>query len=139
MDTEVEFTTLENVLYVEGKNDLGFSIAGKYVVLTEHQSTINHNMPVRFLEYVRVNRNDGYALETAIDMAVNRCINEDILKDFLIRYVKEVRGMLYEDITMERFAQIRGEEQWEEGHSAGLLEGRAEGEEIGMKRGEASM
>lgn len=52
MDTEVEFTTLENVLYVEGKNDLGFSIAGKYVVLTEHQSTINQNMPARFLEYV---------------------------------------------------------------------------------------
>lgn len=52
MDTEVEFTTLENVLYVESKNDIGFSIAGKYVVLTEHQSTINNNMPLRFLDYV---------------------------------------------------------------------------------------
>ena len=59
MDTEVEFTTLENVFYVEGKNDLGFSIAGKFVVLTEHQSTINGNMPLRFLNYVAQTYNHG--------------------------------------------------------------------------------
>ena len=213
MDTEVEFTTLENVLYVEGKNDLGFSIGGKFVILTEHQSTINHNMPVRFLEYVaqtykrqipnddlfkkkaiplltpeffviytgtedwdetelhlsdsyignpsenslelvvkiidlrynkkkageilsrsaklrgysllleyvRENRKEGFALETAIDMAVNRCIEENILKDFLTRYGKEVRGMIFEDISIERFAEIRAkeneEEQWKAGHA----------------------
>ncbi|MBR3785951.1 MAG: Rpn family recombination-promoting nuclease/putative transposase [Firmicutes bacterium] len=214
MDTEVEFTTLENVLYVEGKNDLGFSIAGKFVVLTEHQSTINGNMPLRFLNYVaqtynkevdneelfkrkpipiltpeffviytgeenwdkdelrlsdsfigpaqknsmelvvkiidvRYNRKkaeailarseklrgyslllnyvnayreEGNLLEEAIDMAVKRCIEENILKDFLIQYGKEVRGMLYDDITIEQFAQIRGEESWEEGRAEGRIE-----------------
>ena len=75
------------------------------------------------LEYVRENRKDGYALKSAIDMAVERCIKEDVLKEFLTRYGKEVRGMLYDDITIERFAEHRakeqGEEQWKEGHSAG--------------------
>ena len=45
------------------------------------------------LEYVRENRKKGYALKSAIDMAVQRCIEEDILKDFLIRYGREVKGM----------------------------------------------
>lgn len=52
MDTEVEFTTLEDVFYVGIQNDLSFKIGGKYVVLTEHQSTINYNMPLRHLEYI---------------------------------------------------------------------------------------
>ena len=52
MDTEVVFRTLENVFYVESKNDLSFEIDGKYVVLTEHQSTVNYNMPIRHLEYI---------------------------------------------------------------------------------------
>ena len=224
MDTEVEFTTLENVLYAEKKNDLGFSIAGKFVVLTEHQSTVNQNMPARFLEYVaqtykrqipnddlfkkkaiplltpeffviytgtedwdeteirlsdsyignppenslelvvkiidlrynkkkaeeilsrsaklrgysllleyvRENRKEGYASKMAIEMAVNRCIEENILKDFLIQHGKEVRGMLYEDISIERFAEIRakeeGEEKWKEGHAEGHAAGLVEGE-----------
>lgn len=211
MDTEVEFTTLQNVFYVEGKNDLGFSIAGKFVVLTEHQSTINGNMPLRFLNYVaqtynkqieneelfkrkpipiltpeffviytgsenwekdelrlsdsfiglvpensmelvvkiidvrynrkkaeailcrseklrgyslllnyvNVYRQKGHSLEAAIDKAVDRCIQENVLRDFLTQYGREVRGMLYDDISVEKFAQIRGEERWEEGRKEG--------------------
>ncbi len=227
MDTEVEFTTLENVLYVEGKNDLGFSIAGKYVILTEHQSTINHNMPARFLEYiaqtyklqisnddlflrkaislltpeffviytgtedwdvtelrlsdsyvgnppenslelvvkiidlrynkkkakailsrseklrgysllleyVREKRKEGYALKSAINMAVERCIDEDILKDFLIRYGREVKGMLYEDISVERFAELRAKEYADEQREVFKAEGRAEGRAEGIAEG----
>ena len=31
--------------------------------------------------------------------------------------------MLYDDITIERFAEIRAQEQWEEGHRTGFAEG----------------
>jgi len=215
LDTEVVFTTLDDVLYVESKNDLSFEIAGKYVVLTEHQSTINYNMPIRHLEYItqtykntltnedlfrrkripiltpefyviytgkddwqteelrlsesyigkppenslelvvkiidvrynkekakevlsRSNKLRGYSLllnyvnlykqegcslNQAIDSAVKRCINENILQDFLTKYGKEVRGMIYEDITLERFAEIRAEEQYEQGLSEGRQQG----------------
>lgn len=215
IDTEVIFTTLEYVFYVEGKNDLSFEFAGKYVVMTEHQSTVNYNMPIRHLEYitqtyknalsnedlfkrkripiltpefyviytgkddwnkkelrlsdsfmgeapenslelvvkiidVRYNKEeakevlsrseklhgyslllnyvnqykrDGHSLESAIDVAVKQCIDENILRDFLTKYGREVRGMLYDDITIEEFAEIRAEEQWEEGHRKGVEDG----------------
>ncbi len=42
--------------------------------------------------------------------------------------------MIYEDITLERFLEIRGEEQWEEGRQKGLEEGRKGGIEEGVER-----
>ena len=37
-------------LFTSQKNDLSFIINGKLVVLVEHQSSINENMPFRFLQ-----------------------------------------------------------------------------------------
>ncbi|MCL2845874.1 MAG: Rpn family recombination-promoting nuclease/putative transposase [Chitinivibrionia bacterium] len=51
-DTEIQITTLESVLYMEQANDISFVIDGKFVVLIEHQSTINPNMPLRMLLYM---------------------------------------------------------------------------------------
>jgi predicted transposase/invertase (TIGR01784 family) len=51
-DTEIEITTLENVMYWDMRNDISFLIDGKIVVLIEHQSTINPNMPLRMLLYI---------------------------------------------------------------------------------------
>jgi uncharacterized membrane protein len=45
-------TTLEDALFMEQLNDISFVINGKIVVLMEHQSTINRNMPMRGLVYV---------------------------------------------------------------------------------------
>lgn len=36
----------------------------------------------------------------------------------------EVKGMLFENITIEEFAEIRAEEKWEEGRKEGLKEGQ---------------
>ena len=231
MDTEFEFTTLKNLFYVQGRNDLGFQIAGKFVVLTEHQSTVNYNMPVRFLDYVaqtyqnlllekqddlyhrkvvplmtpeffviytgkedwdetelhlsdafiadppknsmdlvvkiidvrynkeeaalvlsrseklrgyslllkyvRDYREEGYEPKKAVDLSVRRCVAEDVLRDFLIKYGREVREMLYEAITAEEFAEIRGREEREEGRAEGRAEGLAEGRAEGLAEGRA--
>ena len=51
-ETEVQFTTLEDVLYQGVKNDLGFVIDNRYIVLTEHQSAKSENMPMRQLQYI---------------------------------------------------------------------------------------
>lgn len=51
-DTEVEFTTLEDAVYAGLKNDLGFIIDRTFLILSEAQSTINNNMPLRQLEYI---------------------------------------------------------------------------------------
>jgi len=51
-DTPVEINTLEDVFFNDVKNDVSFTIDNRYVVLLEHQSTINSNMPLRCLMYI---------------------------------------------------------------------------------------
>lgn len=48
---EFEIVTLEGVVYMGMKNDLAFLIDFN-LYLFEHQSTVNVNMPLRFLQYV---------------------------------------------------------------------------------------
>ena len=51
-DEKIEFIELKDVLYHKEKNDVSFMVAGKIIVLVEHQSTVNENMPLRFLLYI---------------------------------------------------------------------------------------
>ena len=52
MSCPVENIKLENVMYMNIINDVSCLIDGKIIVLAEHQSTINENMPLRFLQYI---------------------------------------------------------------------------------------
>jgi hypothetical protein len=54
LDPSVPITinTLESVIFKGKVNDISFVIADKVVVLIEHQSTINKNMPLRLLMYI---------------------------------------------------------------------------------------
>lgn len=51
-DVPVTINTLDKALYMDMVNDISFEIGGKVVVLIEHQSTINENMPLRLLMYI---------------------------------------------------------------------------------------
>jgi hypothetical protein len=48
----IEINTLEDVLFASKKNDISFTVNKKMVVLIEHQSSINENMPFRILSYI---------------------------------------------------------------------------------------
>ncbi|GHV55569.1 hypothetical protein AGMMS49579_18790 [Spirochaetia bacterium] len=50
--TPITINTLEGVLFMDRMNDISFEIAGKLIVLIEHQSTINPNMALRMLMYI---------------------------------------------------------------------------------------
>jgi hypothetical protein len=50
--TDVQPKVLEDVLYRNRLNDVSFLLGGKLIILIEHQSTINNNMPLRLLEYI---------------------------------------------------------------------------------------
>ena len=52
---------IEDVLYKNFKNDISFEVDGQVLVLGEHQSTVNPNIPLRCLLYV------GRAYEQLID------------------------------------------------------------------------
>ena len=50
--TTLEEVNIENILYMALSNDIAILVDGRLIVLVEHQSTINENMPLRLLEYV---------------------------------------------------------------------------------------
>jgi len=51
-DTPVVINTLQDALFMDRVNDISFEIGGKIIVLVEHQSTINKNLPLRMLLYI---------------------------------------------------------------------------------------
>lgn len=52
LDTPIEITTLDGVLFMNRVNDISFMLDRKFIVFMEHQSSINENMPVRMLLYL---------------------------------------------------------------------------------------
>ena len=231
-DTELTYTTLKNAIYIDRNNDLSFVVNDRYLVMSECQSTINRNIPMRCLGYVNrtlenlagrevlYGRNlvkfpapefylfyvgkepwdrktlrlsesflvdpkenslelvvnlinlsytetseilqrspsllgyskllyhiqeelsaNGGDLKQAIDTAVKACMDEGLIADFLHKHSKEGTGMLFEEITVEEFAEIRAREAYADGEKAGYDKGekagRAEGEKSGLARGAA--
>jgi len=51
-DAVVDINTLSDALFMKHINDLSFTINNRIVVLIEHQSTINENVPLRLLMYI---------------------------------------------------------------------------------------
>ena len=51
-EVSLERKVIEQALYKTFNNDVSWEINGKLIVLIEHQSTVNGNMPLRCLEYV---------------------------------------------------------------------------------------
>ncbi|MCM1127983.1 MAG: hypothetical protein NC429_16135 [Lachnospiraceae bacterium] len=68
---KLEITTLENTVYMKFKNDVSF-VFGFELMLYEHQSTVNPNMPLRDLIYVT-------------DLLKGRISTDDLYKSSLIK------------------------------------------------------
>ena len=49
---DIIMNTLQNPIFVGLQNDISFTVEDKFVILIEHQSSINPNMPLRFLLYI---------------------------------------------------------------------------------------
>ena len=82
LDTPLEIATLEDVLFTDRRNDIAFVLEDKIVILLEHQSTINENMPLRMLIYI------ARVYEKLID-------NEAIYKKKLLKIPKPDFIVLY--------------------------------------------
>jgi len=51
-DIPITINTLRDVLFLNRINDISFEIGDKFVILVEHQSTINENIALRLLMYI---------------------------------------------------------------------------------------
>ena len=69
---------------------------------------------------------NGGDLKQAIDTAVKVCMDEGLIADFLHKHSREVTGMLFHEITVEEFAEIRAREAYADGEKAGLARGAAQ-------------
>ena len=49
---DIMLTTIDGTLFTGVKTDVSFIVAKRHVLLTEHQSTLNANMPLRLLMYL---------------------------------------------------------------------------------------
>ncbi|MBQ9168196.1 MAG: hypothetical protein IJX67_07300 [Oscillospiraceae bacterium] len=51
-DNEIQLVRITNVLFAGIHNDSAFTVKNRRIILSEHQSTINENMPLRDLLYI---------------------------------------------------------------------------------------
>lgn len=69
-ETDIKPMMLEKTIYQKRYNDVSMLVNGQLIVLVEQQSTINENMPLRFLEYIAriyedyVPQEDRYKIKT---------------------------------------------------------------------------
>ena len=88
-----------------------------------------------FVDYVREYhaKQDYENLELAINLAIGRCIRENILRDFLIENRSEVVKVTQLDYTSDRQIELEREDARREGHEEGREEGRQEGSQLILK------
>ena len=77
----------------------------------------------------------GLDKQAAIETAIDECIAEGTLKDFLTEHRAEVLDSMYGDVSFDEFVEIRAQEQYEIGMAEGERRGRNEGISIGEQRG----
>ena len=80
-----------------------------------------------FVDYIRQFQKEFPELELQQDIkkAIDRCIEEDVLKDFLQERRAEVLKVTQLDFTFDRWLELEREESWEEGRQKGREEERA--------------
>ena len=65
-------------------------------------------------------------VEEAVDRAVTECINEGILREFLLRNRKEAVEMSIFEYDEEAVFEIVRKDEYEKGHQEGIIEGKVE-------------
>jgi hypothetical protein len=90
---------------------------------------------VSVVEKVRENERSGMELAEAIKAAVEYCIENGIIADFLTKHSSEVINMLFTEFNMEDARSV-----WkEEGREEGIIVGREEGIEQGRLKGKIEL
>ena len=88
-----------------------------------------------FVAEVRKGTAEGYPLKEAIERAVDRCIEENILKDILTKNRAEVTNVVLTEYDEERHIANEKKLSREEGRREGIREGKREGIRKGKREG----
>ena len=76
---ELEITTLDGIFFDDRKNDISCKIRQLFLVLIEHQSSVNLNMPFRCLAYLTdllnklIKKTNGFAIFVSFLLNSSSC------------------------------------------------------------------
>jgi hypothetical protein len=104
-DIPIDINTLSNI-FVKGKiNDLSFTIDNRLVVLIEHQSSINNNMPLRLLLYIT----EIYKMKIRQDALFQRKQIKIPTPEFIVLYNGEAPFPDYQKMKLsDAFLSVEG-------------------------------
>lgn len=97
---------------------------GKNVPLLSKCQTLREYM--YFVDMVRKNNEISGNLEDAIEKAINQCMEENVLRDFLAQHREEVMHVMTLDYTFERRLEMQRAEAIEDGERIGKEIGKEE-------------
>lgn len=78
-------------------------------------------------------------IEAAVDKAIDECIREGILRDFLKKHKAEARAMSIYEYNEEEHMRMEREDAFKDGHEAGREAGIAEGHKAGLAEGHSDI
>lgn len=117
-EQETEHPEIELVCHVYNINK------GKNAQLLSKCRTLREYM--YFVDRVRKNNEISGNLEDAIRQAIDHCIEEDVLRDFLDEHREEVMHVMTLDYTFERRLEMQRAEAIEDGEKIGKEIGKKE-------------
>ena len=79
-----------------------------------------------FIETIRKYQQKGYLLKMAVELAVRDCIEQDILREFLVKNRSEVLSVLLTEYNEKKHIRMEREDAYDEGRAEGKAEGKAE-------------
>ena len=88
-----------------------------------------------FVNRIRENERRGMALNEAVELAVNSCINEGILADILKKNRAEVCNLILYEYDEQKQLAIAREGAKKAGREEGIAQGREEGRAQGIAQG----
>lgn len=124
-EKETEDPEIELVCHVYNIN------SGKNTPLLSKCQTLREYM--YFVDMVRKNNEISGNLEDAIEKAINQCMEENVLRDFLAQHREEVMHVMTLDYTFERRLEMQRAEAIEDGERIGKEIGKKIGKEIGKE------
>lgn len=117
-EKETENPEIELVCHVYNINN------GKNVPLLSKCQTLREYM--YFVDMVRKNNEISGNLKDAIEKAINQCMEENVLRDFLAQHREEVMHVMTLDYTFERRLEMQRAEAIEDGERIGKEIGKEE-------------
>ena len=117
-EKETENPEIELVCHVYNINN------GKNVPLLSKCQTLREYM--YFVDMVRKNNEISGNLEDAIEKAINQCMEENVLRDFLAQHREEVMHVMTLDYTFEGRLEMQRAEAIEDGERIGKEIGKEE-------------